>query len=79
MLRILVDQDFDHDILRGLRLHLPDLDVVTAFQATLDRKSDAGWSQPAGRKPCIMEFGSVEIRSMAVPSLGRMHAVVRNR
>jgi len=40
MLRILVDQDFDHDILRGLRLHLPDLDVVTAFQATLDRKSD---------------------------------------
>ena len=40
MLRIFVDQDFDHDILRGLRLHLPDLDAVTALQAGLDRKSD---------------------------------------
>ena len=40
MLRVFVDQDFDHDILRGLRLHLPDLDAVTALQAGLDRKSD---------------------------------------
>lgn len=40
MLRIFVDQDFDHDILRGLRLHLPDLDAVTALQAELDRSSD---------------------------------------
>jgi len=40
MLRIFVDQDFDHDILRGLRLHLPGLDAVTALQAGLDRKSD---------------------------------------
>ena len=40
MLRVLVDQDFDHDILRGLRLRLPDIDAVTALQAGLDRKSD---------------------------------------
>jgi predicted nuclease of predicted toxin-antitoxin system len=40
MLRVFVDQDFDHDILRGLRLRLPDLDAVTALQAGLDRKSD---------------------------------------
>jgi len=40
MLRVFVDQDFDHDILRGLRLHLPNLDTVTALQAGLDRKSD---------------------------------------
>src|SRR5688572_18275980 len=40
MLGILVDQDFDHDILRGLRLRLPILDAVTALQAGLDRKSD---------------------------------------
>jgi len=40
MLRVFVDQDFDHDILRGLRLHLPDLDAVTALQAGLDQKSD---------------------------------------
>lgn len=40
MLRIFVDQDFDHDILRGLRLRLPELDAITALQAGLDRKSD---------------------------------------
>jgi uncharacterized protein DUF5615 len=40
MLRIFVDQDFDHDILRGLRLRLPNLDAVTALQAGLDRESD---------------------------------------
>src|SRR5438445_7408435 len=40
MLRVFVDQDFDHDILRGLRLRLSKIDVVTALQAGLDRKSD---------------------------------------
>ena len=40
MLRVFVDQDFDHDILQGLRLHLPDIDAVTALQAGLGRKSD---------------------------------------
>src|SRR4051794_1841451 len=40
MLRIFIDQDFDHDILRGLRLRLPELDAITALQARLDRKSD---------------------------------------
>lgn len=40
MLHIFVDQDFDHDILRGLRLRLPGLDAVTALQVGLDRKSD---------------------------------------
>jgi len=41
MLRVFVDQDFDHDILRGLRLRLPDLDATTALQAGLDRKIDS--------------------------------------
>lgn len=41
MLRVFVDQDFDHDILRGLRLHLPDLEAITALQAGLARKSDS--------------------------------------
>jgi hypothetical protein len=40
MLRIFIDQDFDHDILRGLQLRLPELDGVTAREAGLDRKSD---------------------------------------
>jgi hypothetical protein len=40
MLRVFIDQDFNHDILRGLRLRLPALDVVTALEARLDQKSD---------------------------------------
>ncbi|MEW6158513.1 MAG: hypothetical protein AB1813_13855 [Verrucomicrobiota bacterium] len=45
MLRVFVDQDFDHDILRGLRLHLPNLDAVTALQAGLDRKTGLKFSR----------------------------------
>jgi hypothetical protein len=40
MLRIFVDQDFDHDILRGLRLRVSDMDAVTAREVGLDRESD---------------------------------------
>jgi predicted nuclease of predicted toxin-antitoxin system len=40
MLRLLIDQDCDHDILRGLRLRVPTLNAVTAREACLDRKSD---------------------------------------
>jgi hypothetical protein len=28
MLRLLIDQDFDHDILRGLRLRIPELNAA---------------------------------------------------
>ena len=35
MLRLLIDQDLDHVILRGLLLRVPKLDVVTAYQAGL--------------------------------------------
>lgn len=34
MLRLLFDQDFNHDILRGLLLRLPDVDGVTALQGS---------------------------------------------
>ncbi len=39
MLRVLIDQDFDHDILRGLRLRLA-LDAITAREAGLSKKTD---------------------------------------
>ena len=35
MLRLLIDQNLNHDILRGLRLRIPGLDFVTARQAAL--------------------------------------------
>lgn len=41
MLKILVDQDFDHDILRGVLRRLPELDFITAFEAGLSEIEDA--------------------------------------
>lgn len=40
MLRILIDQDFDHDILRGLVRRLSKLDYTTAFESGLDKIED---------------------------------------
>jgi len=41
MLRLLIDQDLDHVILRGLLLRVPNLDVITAHQASLSNASDS--------------------------------------
>ena len=40
MLRLLIDQDLDHSILRGLLLRVSNLDVVTAHQVGLSNASD---------------------------------------
>lgn len=40
MLRLLIDQDLDHVILRGLLLRVPNLDVITAHQVGLSNTSD---------------------------------------
>jgi hypothetical protein len=41
MLRLLIDQDLDQVILRGLLLRVPTLDVITAHQAGLSDASDS--------------------------------------
>lgn len=40
MLRLLIDQDLDHVILRGLLLRVPTLDVITAHEVGLSNASD---------------------------------------
>lgn len=40
MLPLLIDQDLDHVILRGLLLRVPTLDVITAHQVGLSNASD---------------------------------------
>ena len=40
MLRLLIDQDLDHVILRGLLLRVQNLDVITAHQVGLSNASD---------------------------------------
>lgn len=40
MLRLLIDQDLDHDVLRGLIRRIPQLDAVTAFELGLSEATD---------------------------------------
>lgn len=40
MLRILTDQDVDHDIIRGLIRRIPQLDAVTAFDIGMSQATD---------------------------------------
>lgn len=52
MLRLLIDQDVDHDILRGLIRRIPQLDAVTAFEAGLSEATDPEllkWAAKEGR------------------------------
>ena len=52
MLRLLIDQDLDHVILRGLLLLVPNLDVITAHQVGLSIASDPevlAWATEQGR------------------------------
>ena len=52
MLRLLIDQDLDHDILRGLFRRIPRLDVVTAFEIGMREATDTQlltWAAQEGR------------------------------
>jgi hypothetical protein len=40
MLRLLIDQNLDHDILRGLIRHISQLDAVTAFEIGMAKATD---------------------------------------
>jgi hypothetical protein len=52
MLRLHIDQDFNHHVLRGLTACVPGLDALTAHQAGLSGASDAdllAWAASEGR------------------------------
>ena len=52
MLRLLIDQDLDHDILRGLLRRIPQLDAVTAFDIGMSEATDPQlltWAAQTGR------------------------------
>ncbi len=52
MLKLIIDQDFDHDIVRGLAQRIPNLDAVTALEVGLSTASDAellAWADQAER------------------------------
>jgi hypothetical protein len=52
MLRLLIDQNLDHRILRGLTSRIPQLDAVTAFEIGMSEATDPellAWAAQAGR------------------------------
>ena len=52
LLRLLIDQDLDHDILRGLIRRIPHLDAVTAFEIGMGEATDPQlltWAAQEGR------------------------------
>lgn len=52
MLRLLIDQNFDQDILRGLTHRIPNLDAVTAYDMGLSAATDPellAWAADNGR------------------------------
>ena len=52
MLRLLIDQNFDHDILRGLERRIPNLDYVTTGEMGLSKTPD----------PELLEWAAAERR-----------------
>lgn len=52
MLRLLIDQDLDHDILRGLLRRVPQLDALTASEVGMGKATDPQlliWAAREGR------------------------------
>jgi hypothetical protein len=52
MLRLLIDQDLDHDILRGLLRRVPQLDAMTTFEIGMSEATDLQlliWAAQEGR------------------------------
>lgn len=52
MLRLLIDQNLDHDIMRGLTRRIPTLDAVTASEIGMSKATDPEllvWAAQVGR------------------------------
>lgn len=53
-MRLLIDQDFNQHIIRGLRRRIPDLDAITAFDAGLSEVPDPILLDNAARTGCVV-------------------------
>jgi hypothetical protein len=62
MLRLLIDENIDHDIVRGLRRRLPDVDVVTAQEVGLLKTPD----------PEILEWATINKRILVTHDVQTM-------
>ena len=77
MLRLLIDQDLDHVILRGLLLRVPNVDIITAHQAGLSDASDPdllAWA--AEQKRIVVTHDRRTMPSHAAAGMARGGSVV---
>ncbi|MFN0086878.1 MAG: DUF5615 family PIN-like protein [Blastocatellia bacterium] len=72
MLRLLLDENFHHDILRGLRRQLPEADLLTVQEAGLQGASDPALLAWAAEKQRILV--THDIRTIPKHSFDRLAA-----
>jgi predicted nuclease of predicted toxin-antitoxin system len=75
MLRLLIDQDLDHVILRGLLLRVPNADVITAHQVGLSDAPDPdllAWAEE--QKRIVVTHDRRTMPSHAAVHLGNVRA-----
>jgi Domain of unknown function (DUF5615) len=73
MLRLLIDQDIDHDILRGLMRRVPQLDAVTAFEIGMSEAADPElltWAARAGRVIVTHDLTTMPVHASNLISKG---------
>ena len=66
MLRILIDNDLDQDILRGLIQRVPDLDAVTAIEVGLSATPDPellAWAAAEGRVIVTRDYRTMPVHA----------------
>ena len=68
MIRFLTDEDFDNDILRGVVLRLPELDIVRVQDVGLLGKNDPAVLEWAAREGRILLTHDVRTLSMILCS-----------
>ena len=91
MLSILIDENFNHQILRGIRLRIENLDFVAAQSAGLEGTDDAtllAWAAEKRRillthdRQTVPRFAYERIRSQQVRSceiFGKTHSPPRHQ
>ena len=73
MLRLLVDQNFDHDILRELIRRVPQIDAVTAFEIGMSEATDPElltWAAQNGRVIVTFDRRTMPIHAADLMSEG---------
>lgn len=80
LLRFLIDEDFDNDILRGVRRRMPDVNIVRVQDVGLSGMDDPGileWAAQEGRVLLTHDVSTMTVHAIArIQAGGRIPGVV---